>query len=558
MRYDLEIQPTNMGMIFVEQSKQIPPSSVPIIYTNVNETNVVPADLVELELSSKFKSFTDIPLQQTSDVDFIVQSNKILVTNIARFSKVTGTVIPIFYKHVITMPASGMSIIDQSIKIYNELNIQLDNDLFVIESSVDEIYVYINPIDNSILSIEYGDNDKVYRELVKLQPVFADVGDSWTLPMNELGRYEFVVVDDAGAFRCYTNNPATKFIASKSNFASVLKPVGNINGHWYLRLDNIIMTNPGPSGENIKYQMIEYNLQLMQDSMTDPEYNPFFKKYTDQIAKIVSQRYIQLQSVPSVWTLDDIDILIKDKATSEVIYAFTTNKSSAKMNSAVVGVPWSQVDDYTYNGILKLPISIDETLFNVYATYSVDRNFYEYRTLNLNAIEASHAKMIGIYIIPYDEISDENQVSIYFTFIGHLDERTSNQKYRKNGAGFSTKQEYLDFLSEHSCMNLCYTSISTDNLYQLLDTIYCGTDKEQISNKFEIAKVDLDLFKRDLINNEIQLSVNDVALAYVDQGALSGTPEIDNEYFAFIDDVINKNICASSDVVIANNILNGD
>jgi len=134
---------------------------------------------------------------------------------------------------------NGQQILDQSIAVYNELNVKLDSDLFVVEAGANEVYVYMDHIDGSILSIEYGDQEKTYRELLKLEPAFKDVSSEF-LNAGALGQYEFAcILQEDNTFKVFTNNNSFKFIASKKDFAAISHPVGNISDAWYLRLDNI-------------------------------------------------------------------------------------------------------------------------------------------------------------------------------------------------------------------------------------------------------------------------------------------------------------------------------
>lgn len=554
MRYNLEIQPSSIGIIFVEQGKEIPGSAVPVLYTNVNETNIVPKDLVEIELSSKFKSYTDLPIDQTSATEFTVASNKVLITTVARFSKITGSRSPVFYKHVIKLD-SNRTILDKSVRILNESNMELDKDMFVLESATNEAYVYLNPVDDSILWIEYSDQDKAYREMLKLEPAFKDVSSSF-LTAGNLTQYEFAcLAQEDGSFKVFTISNAPKFIASKKDLSSILPPVGNIGEAWYLRVDNITTNSTGASGENIQYHLAEYEDQRISDAISDPNFSSMYKLYTDQIAKIVNGNYIKLQAIPNTEKLTSVDIIIKEKTTLKTVYAFTTDNSKKKLNTSISGIVWTPIDDYNYDGIFKLPISIDSEYYYAYATYYTTNDFFEYRLLNLNAIDASHAKMIAIYIKPYETGINIGQKTIAFAFIGNIDERANSEKFMSNGAGFETKDEYINFLNEYFCINLCYTSIAVNNLYKLLDITYCGTTKEQIINEYELAKEDIDFFKRDLLNDQIRLSTSDVAYANIDNGIYTGDETKDTEYINFVKDVISKNICVSSNFLLRKNLI---
>ena len=159
MRFDLEIQPISVALQFINAGSTIQTSVIPVLYLNTNEINITPADFVSIDTGSKIDTLLNLNIKQTlldNEHSFSTESDQILVTHIAKYSKITGAKYPLFFKHKITLSA-GTNISIQSIKIYNESGEILDDDQYIVEASTLEVYIYINPIINSFLMVEWAD-----------------------------------------------------------------------------------------------------------------------------------------------------------------------------------------------------------------------------------------------------------------------------------------------------------------------------------------------------------------------------------------------------------------
>lgn len=570
MRFDLEIHPTLTKLVYVDQGKEIPQSYLPALYVNTNDINIQPSDMISLELSSQIDALMNIPITQVNFTNSLFQTNtdKILITHIVRYSKITGTKYPIFYKHVINIP-NGAQFIDQSIQIYNESGAQLDKDLYLIETGSNYVYVYITPIDNSILSIAWADTISSHKELLKLQPIFADKGADFNT--NSLGMYDFCCIPNATNGNVDVHMGMTSgsvYITSTNSFAGVLKPVGNINDSWFLQTENIMIYSQGVSGVKCTYVLPEYYTQKMQDAISASSngivYDSLYKQYTNQICRIIDGIYLQLQFQPSIYKLGNIDIKIYNKLTNIIAYGFTSDTSKIGQEIDSSGIIWTHIDDYSYDGIIQIGTSIDNTYYNAYADYYIDNKYYEFRMLDLNAIENSYSSIIALYIAPTYDANDIDQNKLFFVYIGQTDARTNTQKFKQIGAGFTSKTDYQTFISQNNCMHLCYTSIDSGTMYDMLDITYCATSQEQqpyISDS-DLSTYSVDLLANGLINSSIRFQLNDTAVCTFDTSIFSNNSDKDqadienNEYLNFAKQIISENSTISTRMLIDKSIVN--
>lgn len=567
MRFDLEIQPITVSLRFVNAGDNISASQIPALYINTKESNITPADFISIDTGSTIDRLLNLNINQATLVNsnFVSESNQILITHIAKYSKITGAKYPLFFKHIIKLDV-GTNLLDQSVKVYNENGDILDPELFMVESANNEAYIYINPSTDSLLIGEWADSKAVHRECLKLQPIFKDMGANYGGTGTPLGIYEFYITSSGNQFVAHTARSGTLFYTSKKDFAFIQKPVGNLNEPWYLQLNNITIKALDKDAHDIYYRLPEYYVQKMEDAQLTQGYDSFYKKYTNQLCKILNNKFIKTQMAPSVYKLDKVNILIYDKITNQLDSAFTTDTSIVGTPSLVNSVLWAKIDDYSYDGVFVINKSFDADMYIAYADYYIDNIYYEFRFLDLNSVQISKAKMIALYIAPDYSMSSqsiENSL-LYYAFIGEDDGKTYTEKYRKNAVSFVSISDYKAFILDKSCFHIGYVSVENDKLNDILDITYCADDKEIIFDPQTISKTDQDLIYKTLIDRKFSLQLNDTAFAYVNDSiyeneTTSANQQLsinnNNEYMNFVDKTVKENITISTKVLSGRKVI---
>lgn len=564
MRFDLEIQPITVGLRFVNASNNISSSYIPVLYLNTNEINIVPADFVSIDTGSKIDTMLNLKVKQETLIEgnFISDSNQILITHIAKYSKITGAKYPLFFKHKLQL---DNGIIVQSVRLYNETGDLLDSDQFIIESTDTEAYIYINPIINSLLTVEWADSAVVHRECLKLEPVFTDRAELFLNNSNNLGQYGYAITSTNGIFTCHTNRTGTIFYTSKFNYEFVRKPVGNINQPWYLLINNITINAKDKDDNDVTYRLPEYSLQKQSDALFNPSVDVSYKSYTSQVCKILDGKYIKTQMPPSLQKLNDVYITLYDKVSMEIVGAYTTNINSVNTTSGNSGILWAHIsrDNYSYDGIFTINKSFDPYKHIAYADYIIDNIYYEYRLLDLNSMQLSQAKFIALYLLP-DYSNSVSSSLLRYTFISTDDGKSNSDKKATNGNSFGSMSQYESFIASESCLHLGYVTSDTGKLKDILNISYCGDSKEVIFNELDIASANMDLVYNSILNKNFSLQMNDTAISYVNNSVYmdeetAANPEIafrDNEeYMNFIDNIVKENVTVSTKILSGRNII---
>jgi hypothetical protein len=561
MIFDLEIQPNSIGLQFVNAGSTISPSQVPILYLNTNESNICPADFVSIDTNSSMDILLNMDVNQVelTDKTFVVGSDKILLTHIAKYSKMTGSKYPIFYRHKIKL-AENTLLIDKSVKIYDETGAQLSEEMYLVESGNGEAYIYINKSSESLLVAEWADTTSTKKECLKLEPVFKDL-DGTLVQQSSIGNYEFYITNTGNQFICHTNRTGTIFYASNKDFSFVKKPVANINEPWYLLIQNLTIRSISSSGNNMFYRLPEYYLKNM--ASLPGAYRP----YTKQLCKILNGKYIKTQMPPAISKLGEVNIYIYDKITNTLAASYTTNTLLVGTPSDNIDILWMKIDDYSYDGVFVLNSEWDINYYIAYASYQIENKYYVFEYLDLNSIQISRAKMVALYLSPDFSAYGANTkpTCLFYAFIGEDDGKTNSQKYEVNGCSFSSISSYQAFLTSKECYHLAYVSVETDKLNDILELIYCGDSTEVIFDKNKITKTDLNLVYNSIASKKFSLQLNDVALSYIDNNVLedeinSPNPEAsiynNNTYIKFVDKVVKENITISTKPLIGKNIIN--
>lgn len=554
MIFDLEIPPITLSTRLINIGDNINSSYVPILYINVKDEEYFPGDFISIDRATFIDEYNNIPITMiTAPEDtqhFEISSNKILVTHIARFSKITGTKYPIFYKHKINL--NNKKIIDKSVIIFDENGYILDRDFYILETDNNIAYIYINPLDNHILHIEWADDSSVHREMLKLEPIFKDLGLNFDIENEQLNRYEMFITEEAGKFYCNTaHSGALLYYTSKSVNGFIMPPVGNMADQWSPLIENFRINkeiNINDTLVNVNYWMPEYNLQKMLEAQ-QPGYNSFYKKFTNQKCKIYSKSYIKLQMNPATTKMDDINIYIFDYISNTLQYAFTTNISligTSVPNSTII---FGKVIDYSYDGIIKIEKEIDSDIYYANSDYNIDNIYYTFSALDLNSLHFAKSKLIAIYCSW--SLLDRDTPAIFYVLIGEDDGKSYNNKFETNGVSFVSQNDYQLFLEYHSALHLTYISIEADKMSEMLDVVYIGSNDKFTFDQKDIASQNISEIIEMIKNQDVALQINDVGYIYVDRDIFDPTDEISNlEYLDFVKDVVDKNIVMSTKTII--------
>jgi hypothetical protein len=567
MKFDLEIQPITVSLRFVNAGDTIAPSQIPALYVNTKEANITPADFISIDTGSTIDRLLNLNISQATlnNGNFVTESNQILLTHIAKYSKMTGAKYPIFFKHTIKL-ADGTKLIDQSVRVYNENGDILDQELYMVESGNNEAYIYINPTTDSLLIGEWSDSKAVNRECLKLQPIFADMGSDYGGSNTPLKTYEYYITTSNNEFVCHTGRSGSVFYTAKKDFAFIQKPVGNLNQPWYLLFNNITIKGLDKNANDVYYRLPEYYVQKMEDAQMTPGYDSFYKKYTNQLCKILNNKFIKTQMAPSVYKLGEVDVLIYNKISSALDSAFTTNTLKVGTPSPDPSILWAKIDDYSYDGVFILNKSFDKDSFIAYADYYIDNIYYEFRFLDLNTVQMSKSKMIGLYIAPDYSMTAQSSAStlMFYVFIGDDDGKTYTQKEKRNAVSFVSVVDYKAFIADKSYFHLAFISVENDKMNDIMDISYCADSAEKIFNEQEISKTDLDLVYRSLIERRFSLQMNDTAFSYVSDSvyedeATSANQQLsinnNDEYMNFVDKTVKENITISTKVITGRSVI---
>lgn len=566
MRFDLEIQSDPLKLVYVESGKDIDSSLVPVLYIHTNDVNIVPSDLITVDTSTILKSLSDSPIYSASIADskiVNVKSNKLLLTHIALYSKTTNTKFPVFYAHKLDIKkySQDAKFIEDSVMIYTHDGSVINNDQYYIEFSNDYAYIYINPIDNLILYIQWSDSISIHNEMLKLDIIYKDKGTNFNT--SELGKYDYCCTLDSNreTYTVHTGKSDGRIYYKVNNIGSfVKKPAANLEDKWYLLIENFNISASDKESIFCTYRLPEYYIQRQNDAATlIDQTSLLYKCFENQICKIINNKYIKLQMSPSLNKLDSVDIFIRDKYSKELLYAFTTNNKL--INTVVNGttIIYSKIEDYSLDGIFKLSESIDDQLYFATSTYYIDNIYYEYRQLNLKTVSLDATKMVAIFVKPTYTANDTSNIKLLYCYIGS----NVNENFlfeSEIGICFKNKLEYIDYIKDNSYMHIAYISMNASKLVDILDIIPCASTN--ISMPFltqeEAESVSDTLFTRYVTNNSFPLYLNDTAVAVLENGILNNNNEITDdeiEYISTVKDTINKNITISTNVILNKNIV---
>ena len=553
MLFDLEIQPNLVDIVYIKQGNDLHSSLIPVSYCNVTERNIIPADIIEIEEDSRFTSFSTAKIEIISDqvTQFPVVSEKFLMTHVKKYSNKTGSDIPLFYKHVINMvwdptKAKWNTIPEDSIRIYDTNGVSISKDDYSIEYFSGFVCVYMNPVDDNILRVEYSVSDGIKNELIKLELIFSQVEWDWVINKSDLGPFEYLFFNNT----VFTKFTGAKYFVYQRDVSVFKKPIAGMNESWYLRLENLNFTD-----RNETYSMPEFNLQQMNYGLT-------VKKYSNIAAKIVGNKYVKLQDVIIRDYLSSVNIYIKNVQQDAMEYLFTANRDLHNTIDQKTGLRWLPITDWNTDGIFELPVTLTEDHLAT-SDFKTPNKYYELRTLDLNSMDINSSKILGIYIMPVGPL-DDMTISVFFAYVGVFDEANSYDKIKVSGSGFKNKQEYRDTLDQYYGVHLAYVSLSTAKMLDITEFYDARDFNGGILDKVELSKTDYDIFINDVASGEILLPTGDTLVATINpdiyakqrnsKDNLDAINEKNLNYQNFVKDTLNKNLDISTDVIIQNSI----
>jgi hypothetical protein len=569
MRFDIELQQDLIRLAYVKSGEKIDTSLIPAIYMHTDDINLIPKDFITIDTSTKVNEVTESPvfISQFTENKFIVSSDRILITHIALYSRITNTKFPVFYNHIINLKkyiTDGNLFNFKSVIISTIDGVVLDSSLYTIEYDSNYARIYVNPVDNSVLQIQWSHSEKIYKELLKLEPVYRDMGSNFNT--SALGRYDFCcnLNSDKSTFTVSLGREnGTIYYKFKSGDSLVYPPVCNMEDEWYLLFENLLFYATDKDEVKCSYRLPEYYLQKQYDANTNQSFNSFFKRYENQSSKILNNNYIKTQMPPSILQINNVDIEIFNKNTNELVASYTTVQSKVNtINAKGNNILWSKVSDYNYDGIFYIDDKLDSNDVYAKSSYFIDNKFYEFRYIDIKNTALDASKLIAIYVAPTYNYNDDDTFKMYYAFIGsnYYDETLNKNKVM--GASFVTKEEYIDFINEQSNMHICYVSINASKLIDVMQLSECSSTNisDPLLSSEETKKYSSALLSKHVIENEMRLPLNDTVyvnvnnILFKDKTIIADKDE--EEFLSMLKKTVNENITISTNVLVGKNYIN--
>lgn len=569
MRFDIEIQQDLIRLAYVEAGNAIDTSLIPALYMHSSDVNLVPKDFVIIDSSTRVNEATESPIfvSQFTDNKFTVTSDRILLTHIALYSRISNTKFPVFYNHIIDLKKyilDGNQFNFKSVIISTVDGTILDQSLYTIEYDSDYARVYVNPIDNSILQIQWSDSNKIFKEMLKLEPVYKDMGSNFSTA--SLGKYDFCcnLNSDKNTFTVSLGREnGTIYYKLKSGADIINPPICNMDDEWNLLFENILFYSTDKDEIECSYRLPEYYLQKQYDSITNQNFNGLFKKYENQTAKILGNYFVQTQLPPAITQILNVDIEIFDKNTNDLIASYTTTESKVNtLNDGSANILWLKISDYNYDGIFYIDDKLDAESMYAKATYYIDNKFYEFRYVDLKNTALDASRMLAVYIAPTYNYNDPDTFKMYYVFIGSNYFVEDMNKQKVMGACFTTKEEYTEFIEENSNMHLCYVSINTSKLIDIMQLSECSSTNisDPLLSTEEAISFSTALLSKHVIENEMRLPLNDTVYVNVENSLFKDKTNIpdndEKEFLLYLKNVVNENITISTNVLVGKNMIN--
>lgn len=537
MRFDLEIPQLNtVDVAFIKEGEKIPESAVPLYYVEADYKDSFPSDYISIETKYVISPFITGGYEIFKGPCVSARSNKFLLTNVAKFSEKIGSKIPLFYRYKI-----DDSIVPEAVRIIDYFGIEINKDEYLVEKLDIYSYVYMNKI-NKLLFIEYTTENKVYRKLLNLQPVFREATWADLDERANVIKNTYLVSDNI----IVTSHTEDLYISYLNESDIVRTTLGNIEDPWYISVLNVEFKQK-ISGMEYKYTVPEYYLQQFNMDVK-------FKKIENKKCKKIFGNIIKSQYNIHYDRYSHIYVYVYDFYTKELKHAFSTD-TSIRGTLYTETISYKLISDYNDEGYIQLPISLDEDDI-AYVTHTTNEEYYEYQYLNLNSSINSGNYYFALYLKPN---INENNRSVFHAKIGKKDDNLGYES-------FDTYEEYQTFLTNNKYYHITSVTlrnIKTDKFDNVLDIRKYGIS---IIDKQKLCRITADMFYYDIINENLTIPTNDTVVAYLDldrmvsQGKLTYsniTKKFDADSLSYIQkmyDIIEKNLNISTHMIFAANI----
>jgi len=502
MRFDLEIPQFNIDVCFIKNGDSIPNVAVPTYYIKINSSDKIPSDYVTYDnyYSEEDHLYNGYEIKNGPYLDNI-KSSKFLITNIAKFSLVRNTKMPLFYRHFIPVIIKQEGIIIED--YYGTI---VPSEDYLIDYSDNGTYVYMNKT-SKVLFIKYALNNSSRKELLNLLPVFEEA--EWSdIQANQILKPNKYIYREGAIDTSYNGE---LYITYLSNTGLFRPPLGNIDDPWYIGILNCELT----IDDNI-YKIPEYYFQQMN---ADGKYKFVeFKK-----CKKIYNRYVKSQYNIHDKYYDDIYLYIKDGNTNKVKYAFSYNKS--KIGTIYKdNIVYGELKFYNNDGVIESPVEILDT-DEVFASHYTRENYYEYNLLDIKSLNLNSFNYYAIYIKP--NVTEGR--SVFHAIIGDRKDEDDQNLY------FNSFDEYKAYIDnedrKYYHVGIFNTLFKKDDI-ALLSVL----DQDTVMlSKEEIANINVDMLYYDVLNNKINIPANDAVIVSMDTSKLQDKGIIQQDNNGVID-----------------------
>lgn len=502
MRFDLEIPNTNIDLMFIPEGMPIPNGAISTCFIEVDTKNILPSDMISIDENIVKSSFAGYDALRVMGPSFLVSSDKFLITHVAKFMSSVSAKVPLFYKYTISSKVK-----DNVVKIYDYYGVAYSEDSYLVEQSTikngstynDITYVYMNKPDRTMF-IEYSDQTGISKNLLSLEPIFAEATWEDLTPGQSLSPYKYTIANN----EVDTSHNGEMYITYNYLTSMVRLPIANINQPWYISILNTTFSTE-VNGKIRNFSIPEYYIQNSNSSSK-------YKQILNNRCKKIMASFVQLQAEPSKDKLDNITIYINDYYTNTTSRIFTSNPLLQGRNFLGTQLTYEAILDISYDGVIKLPVILGDNDIAI-ADYYIEEQYYEFRLVDFSTAMMTHGGYFSMFIMP--DIGD-NSSAVYIAYIGQIDNRTTSEKLWKQGIGFRNMDEYYAFCIEAGAYHLVTIALSSSKQVDILKIHDARRIGGSIGDKKSVCLDSSDMFYSDIINRNILLPANDTLIAVFD------------------------------------------
>lgn len=511
MRFDLEISNLHTDLVYISEGQDLPAGAVPLYYISMDTKDKVPSDFLSIENKVDNDNLVALGYQTVEGPTFAANSNKFYMTHMATYSIQGNAKVPLFFKHVI-----ADKVHEDAIRILDYFGIQIPREEYLVEEKDDFITnIYINKY-NKILFVEYVSDNRIYKKLLDLQPIFTEVGWEDVMAIDAvIPAYKYMITDNY----IQTSYPGTLYLSFQYESSLMRLPSVNIQDDWYLGILNTTFSiqkqvEGMPDPVTFNYSVPEYYFQQSSSE-------GYLRRFTEKKAKKLFENYIKLQTPVLRDKSEDIYIYVYDFYTNTLKYAITTNHDQGgKLYKD--NIYYLYTDDYNADGVIGLPIKL-ATNDVCYATYWIYDEYYEFRFLNLNSPTLNAGGYFGIYLLPN---VTETEESVYFARIGIPRTVPIVNGIITQDMQFETVEEYESFIATNNLYNIAVISIFGNYVSTILDTKDMRIKGGEIVDREEASRSTVDMLYKDIIDGLITIPTNDTLIANINADSLLANGKI--------------------------------